>query len=123
MHIRVGDTVEVVAGNDRGTRGKVLKVNRVAGKLIVEGMNRVFKHMRRSQKNPQGGRLSKEMPIQLSNVMLVCTACSKASRTGARIAADGSKERYCKKCSAATGRIASAKQSAGDKSKPAKAGK
>jgi large subunit ribosomal protein L24 len=123
MHIRVGDTVQVVAGNDRGSRGKVLKVNRTAGKLVVEGMNRVFKHMRRSQKNPQGGRLSKEMPIQLSNVMLVCTACGKPSRTGARIAADGSKERYCKKCSAATGRISSPKQPADGKNKPVKAGR
>ena len=91
------------------SRGKVLKVNRAAGKLVVEGMNRVFKHMRRSQQNPQGGRLSKEMPIQLSNVMLVCPACGKPSRTGARLAADGSKERFCKKCSAAIGRISPAK--------------
>ncbi|HEX4148151.1 MAG TPA: 50S ribosomal protein L24 [Pirellulales bacterium] len=111
MHIRVGDTVQVIAGNDRGSRGKVLKVDRTAGKLVVEGMNRVFKHMRRSQKNPQGGRLSKEMPIPVSNVMLVCTACGKPSRTGARRTAEGHKERYCKKCSAATGRIASAKDS------------
>ena len=110
MHIRVGDTVEVVAGNDRGTRGKVLKVDRTAGKLVVEGMNRVFKHMRRSQRNPQGGRLSKEMPLQLSNVLLVCSACSKASRTGARVIADGSKERYCKKCSASIGRVAPPRQ-------------
>ncbi len=106
MHIRVGDTVEVIAGNDSGSRGKVLKVDRAAGKLVVEGMNRVFKHMQRSQRNPQGGRLSKEMPIQISNVLLVCGSCSKASRTGARINADGSKERYCKKCSAGIGRIA-----------------
>src|SRR5207247_6392404 len=98
MHIRVGDTVEVIAGNDRGQRGKVLKVNRDAGKIVVEGMNRVFKHMRRSQRNPQGGRLSKEMPIQISNVQLVCTACNAAVRTGARRTADGGKERLCKKC-------------------------
>ena len=101
MHIKVGDTVQVIAGNDRGSRGKVLKVSRQTDKLVVEGMNRVFKHMRRSQRNPQGGRLSKEMPIQLSNVMLVCTSCNKPARTGARIAADGSKTRFCKKCNEA----------------------
>ncbi len=56
--------------------------------------------MRRSQKNPQGGRLSKEMPIAISNVLLVCTACGKPTRTGARFRADGTKERYCKKCKA-----------------------
>jgi large subunit ribosomal protein L24 len=110
MHIRVGDTVEVIAGNDRGSRGKVLKVDRAAGKLVVEGMNRVFKHMRRSQRNPQGGRLSKEMPLQISNVMLVCISCGKPSRTGARTTPDGSKERYCKKCSASVGRIASSRE-------------
>jgi large subunit ribosomal protein L24 len=106
MHIRVGDTVEVIAGNDRGQRGKVLKVDRDAGKLLVEGMNRVFKHMRRSQRNPQGGRLSKEMPVQLSNVMLVCPNCNAASRTAAKFTADGGKERVCKKCKNAISPIA-----------------
>jgi len=106
MHIRVGDTVKVIAGNDRGVRAKVLKVDREAGKLVVEGVNRVFKHMRRSQRNPQGGRLSKEMPIQLSNVLLVCPACNEATRTGVRRSADGGKERVCKKCSASAGTLA-----------------
>jgi large subunit ribosomal protein L24 len=98
MHIRVNDTVEVIAGDDRGVRGKVLSIDRAAGKLIVEGVNRVYKHVRRSQRNPQGGRLSKEMPIQISNVLLVCNSCNAAGRTGARYTRDGSKERYCKKC-------------------------
>ncbi len=66
MHIRIDDTVEVVAGDDRGTRGKVLRVDHAAGKVVVEGVARVHKHVRRSQRNPQGGRLSKEMPIQSS---------------------------------------------------------
>ena len=105
MHIKSDDTVEVIAGNDRGVRAKVLKVDRAAGKLVVEGVNRVHKHMRKSQRNPQGGRLQKEMPIQVSNVMLVCPSCSKASRTGSRAASDGSKERYCKKCGAGIGRL------------------
>ena len=106
MHIRVNDTVEVLTGDDRGVRGKVLSVDRQAGKLIVEGVNRVFKHVRRSQRNPQGGRLSKEMPVQISNVLLVCDACSARTRTGARYRDDGSKERYCKKCGKALGQIA-----------------
>ncbi|HEX4130182.1 MAG TPA: 50S ribosomal protein L24 [Pirellulales bacterium] len=96
MHIIVGDTVEVIAGNDRGQRGKVLSVDHTAGKLVVEGMNRVLKHLKRSQKNPQGGRLSKEMPIQLSNVMLVSPATGKPTRTGVRITSDGARELYCK---------------------------
>ena len=103
MHIRVNDIVEVHTGDDRGTganptRAKVLTVDHAAGKLVVEGINRVYKHVKRSQKNPQGGRLSKEMPIQISNVLLVCRSCGKATRTGARLANDGSKERFCKKC-------------------------
>ncbi len=111
MHIRANDIVEVLAGDDSGQRGKVLKVDRQAGKLIVEGVNRVYKHVRRSQRNPQGGRLSKEMPVQISNVLLVCPKCSKASRTGARVVADGGKERYCKKCGAGIGELAPARKS------------
>ena len=106
MHIKVNDTVKVIAGADNGTQGKVMQVDHDAGKLIVEGVARVYKHVRRSQKNPQGGRLSKEMPIQLSNVLLICGACGQASRTGARYLDDGSKERFCKKCGAGTGQIA-----------------
>jgi large subunit ribosomal protein L24 len=106
MHIKVDDTVEVIAGDDRGVRGRVLTVNRQTGKIIVEGVNRVYKHVQRSQRNPQGGRLSREMPIQASNVLIVCEKCGAATRLGARYAADGSKERYCKKCGAGLGRIA-----------------
>lgn len=98
MAVRTNDIVEVICGDDRRARGKVIKVDRKAGKLIVEGVNRVFKHVRRSQRNPQGGRLSKEMPIPISNVMVVCEACQKACRTGYRYRRDGSKERYCKRC-------------------------
>ena len=95
MHIRVDDSVLVIAGDDRGTRGRVLTVDHAAGKLVVEGVNRVKKHVRRSQRNPQGGRLSKEMPIQLSNVLLICQACGAATRTGARFLEAGAKVRFC----------------------------
>ena len=110
MLIRTGDTVEVIAGNDRGQKSKVLKVDRSTGKAVVEGVNRVKKHIRRSQKYPQGGVLSKEMPVQLSNVKYVCTSCGAATRLGARFLDDGSKERFCKKCSASAGQIAPAKK-------------
>ena len=105
MLIRSGDTVEVRSGNARGTRAKVLSVDPTAGKVVVEGVNRVYRHMRRSQKNPQGGRLSREMPIDASNVLLVCTGCGKASRLGCRIAADGTKTRTCRACGADLGRL------------------
>jgi len=109
MWIRANDTVEVIAGEDCGTRGRVLRVDRKAGRVVVEGVNRAYKHVRRSQRNPQGGRLSKEMPIALSNAMLVCQACGAPTRVGIRYADDGSKERYCKKCGAGGGQIAPAK--------------
>ncbi len=105
MHIRVDDVVEVITGEDR-VRGRVLKVLRGEAKNLVEGVNRVYRHIRRSQKNAQGGRLSKEMPISISNVLLVCSACGKPTRTGARFRPDGTKDRYCKKCRAAIGVIA-----------------
>jgi large subunit ribosomal protein L24 len=105
MHIRVDDIVEVVSGEDR-VRGKVLKVLAEESKVLVEGVNRVYRHIKRSQKNVQGGRLSKEMPISVSNVLLVCTACGKPTRTGARFRPDGTKDRYCKKCKSAIGVIA-----------------
>ena len=109
MHIKTNDIVLIIAGPDRGQRGKVLKVIADKRKVVIEGANRVYKHMRRSQKNPQGGRLSMEMPVQLSNVALLCQACSKPTRLGARYLEDGSKERFCKKCGASQGRIAPAK--------------
>ncbi len=109
MHIRVNDIVEVTTGDDAGQRGKVIRVDRRAGKVIVEGINRVYKHVRRSQRNPQGGRLSKEMPVPIANVQLVCTKCGRPARTGARFLDDGSKERYCKKCGAGTGEVAPAR--------------
>ena len=80
------------------------------GKVVVEGVNTVWKHMRRSQKNPRGGRLHKEMPVQISNVQLVCPACSQATRTGVRFKEDGSKHRFCKHCSAEIGQLSPAKK-------------
>lgn len=105
--------MEVVAGADRGVKSRVILVDRGAGKALVEGVNRAYKHVRRSQKNPQGGRLSKEMPVQLSNLMYFCQSCSRGVRLGARFLDDGSKERYCKKCGTSVGQIAPAKAAHG----------
>jgi large subunit ribosomal protein L24 len=110
MLIRTGDTVEVIAGNDSGRKSRVIKVDRETGKAIVEGVNGVKKHIRRSQKYPQGGVLKKDMPIQLSNLQYVCQSCNASTRLGARFLDDGSKERFCKKCGASAGEIAPAKK-------------
>jgi large subunit ribosomal protein L24 len=108
MNIRKDDQVEVITGDDRGGPSgrriaRVLRVLPDRGKIVVEGVNRVYKHMRPSQKNPGGGRLSKEMPIAVSNVMLVCARCGRGVRVGRRFTAEGRKERYCKVCGTGLG--------------------
>ncbi len=111
MHIKVDDTVEIITGADSAgeLRGKVLKVFPDKGKVLVEGAAKVYKHVKPSQRNPRGGKLSKEMPIDISNVMLVCSECKKRTKTGAKIKEDGSKVRYCKSCSAELGTLSPAK--------------
>jgi len=116
MHIRVDDIVEIIAGADKGdrdnpTRRRVLSVDREAGKVVVEGVNLVYKHVRKSQRNPQGGRLSVEMPVDVSNVKVVCPACNTAARQGVRYTDEGAKERFCKECGATTAEVAPPKAS------------
>ena len=110
MHVRKGDIVEVIAGDDRGTgghrtSGRVLRVNSKKGKVIVEGIKQVYRHLRPSQRNPQGGRLQKESPVDASDVLLWCDRCARGVRIGRRVNADGSKERVCRKCGASLGVI------------------
>ena len=102
MHIRRGDMVEVVAGDDRSRGGsrmiaKVLRVLPKENKVVVEGVNKVFKHVRASQRNPRGGRLSREMPIHASNVLLYNPEVGRGVRTGTRVNDRGDKVLYCKK--------------------------
>ncbi len=111
MLLRVSDTVVVIAGADKGKKGKVLKIDRAANKVLVEGVGRVWKHVKKSQKNPQGGRLNKEMPISASNVMLVDQESGQPTRVGVRYLADGSKERYAKRSGKSLGVIGVAKAS------------
>ena len=105
MNIRKDDVVVVTTGDDAGTRGRVLRVLRDEGKVVVEGVNRVYRHMKPNRRNQQGGRLSKEMPIDASNVLLYCPSCKRGVRIGRRYAADGHKERYCKKCGTTLGAL------------------
>lgn len=112
MRIRVDDLVEVIAGDDKGVRGRVLRVDRKEGRILVEGVNVVLKHVRPSRQARQGGRLSKERPINASNVMLVCPSCNQTTRVGARFLPDGSKVRYCKKCDSNLGEISPARKRA-----------
>ena|SRR5947209_6022142 len=103
MHVRKDDIVEVITGDDAGggkarTTGRVLRVLPDKNKVVVEGINRVYKHLKPNRQNPQGGRLSKEMPIDVSNVQLYCSTCRRGVRVGRRYNDEGRKERYCKRC-------------------------
>ena len=110
MLIRTGDTVEVIAGNDSGRKSRVIKVDRETGKAIVEGVNGVKKHIRRSQKYPQGGVLKKEMPIQLSNVHVRLPVVQCVDPPWSSLPRRRQQGRFCKKCGASAGEIAPAKK-------------
>lgn len=97
-HVRRGDTVGVIAGRERGKRGKVLRVLMDKGRVLVEHVNMIKKHQRPTQKLRQGGIIEREGPLALSNVLLVCARCDKPARTGIKILADGRKVRTCKRC-------------------------
>ena len=116
--IRKGDVVEVIAGNDRGKRGRVLRVIPERDRIVVEGINVRWKHMRKSQKAPQGGRLKREMAIHRSNVMLFDEASGRRSRLGSAMV-DGKKVRILRKSGKPVG-VAAAAPAAKEKKAPAK---
>ncbi len=93
------DTVVVTAGKDRGKRGKVLRVLPKENKVLIEGINFVVKHRRRTNQEQQHeGRVKTERPIAAGNVMVVCKSCNAAARVGFKRLEDNSKARLCKKC-------------------------
>lgn len=97
MFIRKDDEVVVLTGDDKGKRGKVLRVVLAKDKLVVEGVNRVYRHLKPSRRNPQGGRLSKEMPVAASNVALIDPTTNKPTRLGVKYLDDGTKVLVSKK--------------------------
>ena len=112
MKIRRGDLVQILIGDDAGQDPrKVLQVLPTKGKVLVEGVNRVYKHVKRGHpKSPQGGRLSREMPVDISNVALYCTACGRGVRVGLKFNEDGSKIRFCKRCETNLGTVSPPKE-------------
>ena len=98
VHVRRGDTVGVIAGREKGKRGKVLRVLTDKGRVLVEHVNMIKKHQRPTQKLRQGGIIEREGALALSNVLVVCSRCDKPSRTGMKILGDGRKLRTCKRC-------------------------
>jgi large subunit ribosomal protein L24 len=93
-HVKKGDTVQIISGDDRGKQGRVLQVLPKSNRVVVEGINRVYRHVRRSRTNPQGGRLEKEAAIHISNVQPVVSG--RPTRVGFRAEDDGSKHRVAR---------------------------
>lgn len=97
--VKKDDKVKVIAGKDKGKIGKVLKVNRKKNKVVVENLNMVKRHARPSAQNKQGGIIDIEAPINLANVMLMCSKCMTPTRIKIQRLEDGKKVRACSKCS------------------------
>jgi len=96
--VKKDDKVKVMTGKDKGKIGKVLKVVKKTNRVIVENINVVKVHQRPTQANPQGGIVDKTMPIQISNLMVMCNSCVKPTRIGMKQLEDGKRVRICKKC-------------------------
>lgn len=93
LHVKKGDTVEIIAGDHKGSKGRVMKVIPDKQRVVVEGLNLAHKHVKPSQQNPQGGRIRIERPIHISNVLPVSPKTSKGSRVRFEIGKDGKKIR------------------------------
>ncbi len=98
MKIRKNDTVLVIAGKDKGKKGKVRFAHPKDERLLVVGINFVKRHSRARGKVKQAGIIEREEPIQLANIMLLCTKCNQPTRVGFRVLEDGKKVRICRSC-------------------------
>lgn len=96
--IKKNDIVKILAGRDSGKTGKILTIFPKKMKALVQGINMVKKHSRRKTNDQQGGIISKESPVDVSNLMIICQKCSKAVKVGFSRLSDGTKVRICKKC-------------------------
>jgi large subunit ribosomal protein L24 len=98
MKIRKNDTVLVIAGKDRGKKGKVRFAYPKEERLLVEGINFIKRHTRATKGVRQAGIIEREAPIRMSDVMLLCSRCNHPTRVGFQILADGRKVRVCRSC-------------------------
>ncbi|OGO15874.1 MAG: 50S ribosomal protein L24 [Chloroflexi bacterium RBG_16_48_7] len=98
MKIKKNDNVIIIAGKDKGKKGKVRQVLPKANRLLVEGFNLAKRHSKTKGQARQGGIIELEAPMDVSNVMLVCPKCSKPARVGYRVMPDGKKVRICHIC-------------------------
>lgn len=97
MKLKTNDKVEILAGKDRGKSGKIIQVFPKEKKVVVEGLNKIKKHIRSNKKGEKGQIIELSAPLQISNVIILCPKCSKKTRIGIKL--DGNKKiRICKKC-------------------------
>lgn len=99
--VKKDDKVKIITGKDKGKIGKILKVVNKTNRVIVENINIVKSHQKPNMKNPQGGIIDKEAPIDFSNVMLMCNHCMTPIRIKMKTLEDGTKVRVCPKCNEA----------------------
>lgn len=99
MKIKKDDTVVVTAGKDRGKKGKVLQVLPEDERLVIEGVNKLYRHLKQRKGKEKGERIEFNAPISVSNVMFFCSKCNKPTRVGIKVQ-DKKKQRICKKCKA-----------------------
>ena len=98
MKLVKNDVVEVISGDDAGKRERVLYVRPNENRVVVEHVNFVTRHVRRSRQNPYGARIQKEAPIAISNVLVVCSKCDRGVRVGFKLDDKGTKVRVCRRC-------------------------
>ncbi len=98
MKIKSNDKVQLIAGKDKGKKGKVLQVLSKDKRIVVEGLNLLVKHMRPKKQGEKGQKILFPAPLNISNVKLVCPKCSKLARIGYKILENKKKVRICKKC-------------------------
>ena len=97
LNVRTGDTVVVNSGDDKGKKGKVLEVSKAEGKVIVEGVNIVTKHVKPRRMGEPGGLIKAESALYADKVQVICPKCGRPTRTGHKINSKGKKVRTCKK--------------------------
>jgi large subunit ribosomal protein L24 len=97
QHVKTGDSVIVISGKDKGKKGRILAAFPKDNRVVVEGVNMVKRHTKPNAANPQGGIVTKEAAIHVSNVMIADPKTGEASRIGYKVLADGTKVRYAKK--------------------------
>ncbi len=98
LHIRKNDIVKIMAGREKGKVGRVLKVDRDKGRVVVEKANMVKRHTKPGKTNPQGGIVEKEAPLSYSNVLAMCGKCNKPTRIAMKVDESGEKQRICRHC-------------------------